>query len=82
MTLTIILFALAVAAFGALWYTGQIKRFAVYVQETREELKKCAWPTWEELKESTVLVMIVTLLLGGFTVVADLAFTVAAQWLV
>jgi hypothetical protein len=34
----------------------------------REELKKCTWPTWEELKGSTVLIMISIALLGGFTV--------------
>jgi preprotein translocase SecE subunit len=82
MTFPIILFVLAVALFGWLWYTGQLKRFAAYVQQTREELKKCAWPTWEELKESTVLCMLVTLLLGGFTVLTDLVFTVIAQRLI
>ena len=82
MTLTIILFVLALAAFGALWYTGQLKRCAAYVQETREELKKCSWPTWEELKESTVLVMLVTVLLGVFTVLTDLVFNVVATRLI
>ena len=82
MTLTIILFVLAVAAFGVLWYQGQLKRFAVYVQETREELKKCAWPTWDELKESTVLVMIVTAILGLFTYGTDFVFWMFAQRLI
>jgi preprotein translocase subunit SecE len=44
---------------------------ANYVQETREELKKCSWPTWEELKGSTVLIMICILLMGAFTEVVD-----------
>ena len=78
MTLPIVLFVLAVAAFGALWYTGQLTRFAAYVQETREELKKCSWPTWDELKESTVLVMLVTVLLGVFTFLTDVVFNVIA----
>jgi preprotein translocase subunit SecE len=82
MTLTIILFVMALIAFGVLWYTGQLKRFAVYVQATREELRKCSWPTWDELKESTVLVMVVTLLIGVFTVIVDFVFTVVAQRLV
>ena len=82
MTFPIILFVLAVGLFGWLWYSGQLKRFATYVQQTREELNKCAWPTWEELKESTVLCMLVTLLLGGFTVLTDLVFTVIAQRLI
>ena len=57
--------------FGLLWWQGQIQRLAVYVQETREELKKCSWPSWEELKGSTVLIMIMVALLGGFIVLVD-----------
>jgi len=41
------------------------------VQETRVELEKCSWPTWEELKGSTLLVFISIALLGIFTVVVD-----------
>jgi preprotein translocase subunit SecE len=59
-------------AFGLLWWQGQIQRLAVYVAETREELRKCAWPTWEELKGSTVLIMVMIFLLGTFIVLVDL----------
>ena len=57
--------------FGYLWWQGQIQRLAVYVQETREELKKCSWPSWEELKGSTALIIVSVALLGGFIVVVD-----------
>ncbi len=57
--------------FAYLWRTGQLARFATYVQETREELKKCTWPSWDELKESTFVVGISILLLGLFTVFTD-----------
>jgi preprotein translocase subunit SecE len=57
--------------FAYLWRKGLLLRMSTYVQETREELKKCSWPTWEELKGSTVVVMISILLLGAFTVVVD-----------
>jgi preprotein translocase subunit SecE len=64
-----------VAAIGAvfvyLWRKNHLKRLTTYVQETREELRKCTWPTWDELKGSTVVVMISILLLGGFTVGVD-----------
>jgi preprotein translocase subunit SecE len=71
--LTKILFWVVVigALFGLLWWRGQIRRLALYFQETREELKKCSWPTWEELKGSTALVMVSIGLLGLFTVVVD-----------
>ena len=61
------------AVFGYLWWQGQIQRLAVYVAETREELKKCAWPSWEELKGSTALIIIMVALLGSYIVVVDLA---------
>jgi preprotein translocase subunit SecE len=59
------------AAFGCLWWQGQVQRLAVYVQETREELKKCAWPSWEELKGSTALIAVMIGALGLFVVVVD-----------
>jgi preprotein translocase subunit SecE len=57
--------------FGVLWYQGYLVKIRNYVAETQEELKKCTWPTWEELKGSTVLVMITMALLGLFTIVVD-----------
>jgi len=59
------------SVFAYLWWQGQIRRLADYVQETREELKKCSWPTWDELKGSTVLITITIFLMGGFVLVVD-----------
>jgi preprotein translocase subunit SecE len=59
------------AAFGVLWWQGQVTRLAGYIRETRVELEKCSWPTWEELKGSTILVTIAIALLGLFTVGVD-----------
>ena len=63
------------SAFGYLWWQGQIQRLSVYVGETREELKKCSWPSWIELKGSTVLISICVALLGLFTYVTDQILT-------
>ena len=63
------------AVFGYLWWQGQVQRLAVYVAESREELKECAWPSWEELKGFTALITIMIALLGGFIVVVDLLLT-------
>lgn len=59
------------AVFAFLWWRGYLKRFAAYVGETREELKKCTWPTVDELKGLTVLVFVAALVLGLFTVAVD-----------
>ena len=60
--------------FGVLWRKGHIARFANYLRETREELKKCTWPTWDELKGSTVVIAISILLIGGYIVLIDQVF--------
>jgi preprotein translocase subunit SecE len=68
------------ATFAWLWWAGHLARLTAYVQETREELRKCSWPSWEELKGSTVVIGISILLLGGFTVAADLVFAKVLGW--
>ena len=59
------------AVFGVLWWTGQLLRLANYVQETKEELKKCTWPGRDELKGSTIVVLLSILMLGVFTYAVD-----------
>ena len=68
-------------AFAYLWRNGYLTRFANYIKETREELKKCTWPTWEELRGSTVVVMISIALLGAFTVGVDVILLLVVRTL-
>jgi len=70
-TTTFIWIAVIAVIFGLLWWKGQIQRLSAYWQQTVEELKKCTWPTWDELKGSTVVVMVSIALLGAFTFVVD-----------
>jgi preprotein translocase subunit SecE len=73
---------LAAVAFIYLWRQGQLMKLANYVRETRDELKKCSWPTWAELKGSTVVVMISIALIGGFTMLVDAVFyVVLMRWI-
>ena len=58
--------------FAFLWRKGYLLKLTLYVRETQEELKKCSWPSLEELKGSTVVVMVAMALLAAFTIVADL----------
>jgi preprotein translocase subunit SecE len=67
--------AIVAALFAFLWRKDYLRRFSTYVLETREELRKCTWPTWDELKGSTIVVMISIALLGGFTVGVDFVLT-------
>ena len=67
--------------FGILWRKGYLLRLTTYVQQTREELRKCTWPTWAELKGSTVVVGVSIVLLGGFTVLVDYIFVLLVRWI-
>jgi preprotein translocase subunit SecE len=60
--------------FAWVWKAGHLARFANYIRQTREELRKCTWPSWDELKGSTVVVAISIVILGGFTVLVDQIF--------
>jgi len=45
-----------------------------FFREVRQELKKVAWPTRQETMTYTVVVLIVTVVLTGFTFALDLLF--------
>ena len=60
--------------FAILWRKGYLAQLTTYVQQTREELRKCTWPTWDELKGSTVVITISIVLLGGYIVLVDQVF--------
>ncbi len=74
----IITVVIAFAIFVWLWRRGAFLRVSGYFKETEEELRKCTWPSWDELKGSTVVCLVAIILLGGFTVGID--FVVA--WIV
>jgi preprotein translocase subunit SecE len=44
-----------------------------FVNDVVKEMKKVTWPTQAELKESTVVVIVVCLILAAFTYVIDMA---------
>jgi preprotein translocase subunit SecE len=78
---TIIWFAAIAVVFGILWATGNLVRLRNYVLETREELRKCTWPSVDELKGSTVVVVISIILIGVFTVAIDFLLNGIIRWI-
>ena len=60
--------------FAFMWWKGYLLKLSNYLQQTREELRKCTWPTWDELKGSTALIAVCIVALGGFTMVVDYIF--------
>ncbi|MBE7537523.1 MAG: preprotein translocase subunit SecE [Opitutaceae bacterium] len=45
----------------------------IFFGEMIDELKKAAWPTKTELRDSTIVVILATVLLGVFTSISDFA---------
>lgn len=78
---TIIAVVVFAVLFGILWKQGQIARFARFVGETREELRKCTWPNREELGGSTLVVFVTIAVLGLFTGVADFFLALFVRFL-
>ena len=67
--------------FGFLWASGNLVRLRNYVLETREELRKCTWPSTDELKGSTLVVAISILMLGLFTISIDFVLVHLVRWM-
>ena len=67
----LIWFAVMGAIFAFAWKQGHLARLTTYVAATQQELKKCNWPSRDELIQSTVLIFVVIGLLGVFTIASD-----------
>ena len=50
---------------------GWLDRIRVFFLQTREELLKCSWPSRDELRGSTWMVLVAVGMLGFFTFMAD-----------
>ena len=65
--------------FVLLWRKGYLLRLRNYVLETKEELRKCSWPSKEELGGNTIVVFAALALLGAFTVAADFIYSIVIR---
>jgi preprotein translocase SecE subunit len=51
--------------------SNPITRATTFLKDVQAELLKCSWPTWRELIQSTIVVVVSFLILGVFVSVAD-----------
>ena len=54
---------------------GVWRRFRRFVEEAWSELRKVTWPTREQVRNLTVLVFVLSAIIGVYITVFDLAFT-------
>jgi preprotein translocase subunit SecE len=78
----ILVMVVALVVFALLWRQGAFLRLSGYFHETKDELWKCTWPTWDELMGSTAVVIVSVGVLGGFTVGVDYVVTLAIHLIV
>ena len=48
-----------------------VKKIQIFFKDVRYELSKVSWPSWEELKSSTYVVLTLSLILIVFLFVVD-----------
>jgi preprotein translocase subunit SecE len=46
-------------------------RLTLYMRETGQEMKRVSWPTWRELRESTLVVLATVAVVTVFIFVVD-----------
>ena len=51
------------------------EKIIAFFQDVVKEMKKVTWPTKDELKESTNVVIVVCIILAAFTYVIDMIIT-------
>ncbi len=51
------------------------EKIITFFQDVVKEMKKVTWPTMDELKESTTVVIVSCLLISAFTYVIDMIIT-------
>ncbi|MGM9936188.1 MAG: preprotein translocase subunit SecE [Candidatus Ornithomonoglobus sp.] len=56
-------------------------RMKKYFKDTKSELKKVTWPTKEQLKQNTTVIVVFIILIGIFLAVFDVIFSLAASLL-
>jgi len=58
-----------------------VTRIQRFIQEAWSELKKVSWPTRDQVRNLTVLVFVVSLVMGVYITILDFAFTKAIELL-
>jgi preprotein translocase subunit SecE len=59
-----------------------VTRIRRFIEESWSELKKVTWPTFEQTRNLTVLVIVVSIAVGAFIAVFDLIFDQAFAFII
>lgn len=68
-------------AAAALLWRQPLLAFAMkssaYIREVRVEIRKVSWPTWDDLRKSTLVIIVIVVIVGAIIGLMDLLF----QWI-
>jgi preprotein translocase subunit SecE len=56
-----------------------VEQIVKYLKEVKSEMMKVTWPTWIELKGSTILVILLSAFFAVYVGVVDLALSVVRR---
>ncbi|MEK7072300.1 MAG: preprotein translocase subunit SecE [Patescibacteria group bacterium] len=54
---------------------SQINNLIQYIKDSKNEVKKVTWPTRKEIKQHTILVIIISLAVAAFLGLVDMILT-------
>ncbi len=58
-----------------------MRKIQAYFQEVHNELiNKTSWPTWAELQNSAIVVMVASLIIAAVVYAMDISFDTMLEW--
>lgn len=51
-----------------------VQRFVAFLQEVTAEMKKVTWPEWPQVRQLSLLVILLSLVIGGVIAIIDVVF--------
>lgn len=61
---------------------GTVERSATFLRDVRAEMAKVTWPDWPQVRQLSIGVIILSLVIGGVITLMDIVFrTVLMTWL-
>lgn len=65
----------AAAGYGLLWLFFHHARVSEFMIDTETEMRKVSWPAWQELKGSTIAVVVAVALLSLYLLLVDMVLS-------
>ena len=59
-----------------------VQRTSTFLQQVRGEMRKVSWPTWDDLRRSTLVITVFVMIIGVIIGLMDSAFSlILIRWL-